>query len=86
MSRSGLSRLKKSRSDDMPKLPGVNHQLAVRVFGKLGFAIERNGGHIVMKKGSRRVVIPRNNPINAFTMGEIVQSAGLTIEEFEKLL
>jgi hypothetical protein len=30
--------------------------------------------------------IPRHNPIKAFTMGGIVQDAGLTEEEFRKLL
>ena len=31
-------------------------------------------------------VIPRNNPINAYTMGIIIQDAGLTVEEFKKVL
>jgi hypothetical protein len=31
-------------------------------------------------------VIPRANPIDAFTMGGIIKDAGLTIEEFKKLL
>jgi hypothetical protein len=36
-----------------------------------------------MSKGSRRVVIPRNNPVNAYTMAAIVRDAGLTIEQFK---
>jgi hypothetical protein len=39
-----------------------------------------------MRRGDRRVVIPRGNPINAFTMGGIVRDAGLTVEEFRNLL
>jgi hypothetical protein len=39
-----------------------------------------------MSDGTRQVTIPRNNPIKAFTMGGIVQDAGLTTEEFRKLL
>jgi hypothetical protein len=39
-----------------------------------------------MSDGIRQVTIPRNNPIKAFTMGGIVQDAGLTVEEFRKLL
>jgi hypothetical protein len=31
-------------------------------------------------------VIPRNNPVNAFTMGGIVTDAGLSIERFRELL
>ena len=39
-----------------------------------------------MSDGTRILVIPRNNPINAFTMGGIVRAAGLTNESFSKLL
>ena len=39
-----------------------------------------------MSDGVRQVTIPRHNPIKAFTMGGIVQDAGLTSEEFRKLL
>jgi hypothetical protein len=30
--------------------------------------------------------MPRHNPVNAFTMGRIVRDAGLTADEFRKLL
>ena len=71
----------------MPKLPGVNHLQAVRVLEKAGFDIVRQGKkHIVMSDGTRFLTIPRNNPINAFTMGGIVRDAGLTVEKFRKLL
>ena len=71
----------------MPKLPGVNDQDAVRALEKAGFRIARQGKHIVMTNDEERIVtVPRNNPINAFTMGGIVRDAGLTIEEFRKLL
>jgi hypothetical protein len=39
-----------------------------------------------MSDGTRQVTIPRHNPIQAFTMGGIVRDAGLTPEEFRKLL
>jgi predicted RNA binding protein YcfA (HicA-like mRNA interferase family) len=70
----------------MPKLPGVNHLQAVRALEKAGFQIIRQGKHIIMTDGLRQVVIPRNNPIKAITMGGIVRDAGLTIEEFRRLL
>ena len=70
----------------MPKIPGVNHLDAVRALEKAGFTIIRQGKHIVMSDGTRQVTIPRHNPIKAFTMGGIVQDAGLTVEEFRKLL
>lgn len=70
----------------MPKLPGVNHLDAVRALEKAGFRVARQGKHIVMTDGSRILTIPRNNPVNAFTMRGIVRDAGLTIEGFRKLL
>lgn len=70
----------------MPRIPGINHQDAIRALGKAGFQVIRQEKHIVMSDGTRQVTIPRHNPIKAFTMGGIAQDAGLTPEEFRKLL
>jgi predicted RNA binding protein YcfA (HicA-like mRNA interferase family) len=70
----------------MPKLPGVNHLDAVRALEKAGFRIHRQGKHIVMTDGTRIVTVPRHNPVHAITMGTIVRTAGLTIDQFRKLL
>jgi predicted RNA binding protein YcfA (HicA-like mRNA interferase family) len=70
----------------VPKIPGVNHLDAVRALEKAGFRIIRQGKHVVMSDGTRILTIPRHNPVNAFTMGGIVRDAGLTVEEFKKLL
>jgi predicted RNA binding protein YcfA (HicA-like mRNA interferase family) len=70
----------------MPNLPGINHLDAVRVLEKYGFRIARQGKHIVMTDGTRILTIPRHNPVNAITMGNIVRDAGLTNEEFRKAL
>ena len=70
----------------MPKLPGINHLRAVKVLEKAGFHVDRQGKHIFMSKSSTRVVVPRNNPVDAYTMAAIVRDAGLTIEQFKDLL
>ncbi len=70
----------------MPKLPGVNHLDAVRALGKIGFWIARQGKHIIMTDGMRVVTIPRHNPVNAITMGNIVRDIGLTNDQFRQLL
>jgi len=70
----------------MPKLPGVNHQRAVKAFQKAGFWIARKGKHITMTNGNRIITVPRANPVDAFTMGGIVNDSGLTIDEFKALL
>jgi predicted RNA binding protein YcfA (HicA-like mRNA interferase family) len=70
----------------VPKIPGVNHLAAVSALEKAGFRIVRQGKHIVMSDGIRILTIPRHNPVNAFTMGGIARDAGLSSEEFKKLL
>jgi hypothetical protein len=70
----------------VPKIPGVNHKAAIRAFERIGYRIIRQSKHIVMSDGVHVVVIPRNNPINPYTMGVIARDAGLTPEEFRKLL
>ena len=70
----------------MAKIPGVNHQQAVRALQKAGFRIVRQGKHIVMTDGVRILTVPRKNPINAYTMAGIVRDAGLSGEEFRILL
>ena len=70
----------------MPKIPGIKHLQAVKALEKSGFRIVRQGKHIVMSDGIRILTIPRHNPVNALTMGGIVRDAGLSAEEFRKLL
>jgi predicted RNA binding protein YcfA (HicA-like mRNA interferase family) len=70
----------------MPRLPGVNHLDAVRALKKGGFWIVRQGKHVVMTDGTRVVIIPRHNPVNAITMGNIVRDAGLSNDQFRQLL
>ncbi len=67
-------------------IAGISHLRAVRAFEKNGFRILRQGAHIVMTDGTRILTIPRHNPVNAFTMGGIVRDAGLSPDEFRKLL
>jgi len=70
----------------MPSLSLVNHLHAVRASERAGFRIARLGKHIVMTDGTRILTIPRHNPVNAFAMAGIMRDAGLTIEQFKKLL
>ena len=71
----------------MPTIPGINHLRAIRALEKAGCQVVRQGKkHIVLSNGSRFLTIPRNNPINAHTMGGIVKDSGLTVDEFRKLV
>ena len=66
--------------------PGVIGQISTILEAPAGFHIVRQGKHIVMSDGVRILTIPRHDPVNAFTLGGIVRDAGLTEEEFRKLL
>ena len=70
----------------MPKIPGINHLDVVRALEKAGFSVVRQSKHIIMSDGARILTIPRNNPVNAFTLGGLVKDAGLSVEDFKKLL
>ena len=70
----------------MGKLAGIPHLKAIRAFEKAGFKIVRQSKHVVMSNVTRILTIPRANPVNPYTMGDAIQAAGLTIEEFRKLL
>ena len=70
----------------MPKIQGISSEQAISVFKKLGYKVIRQGKHIVMSDGINRLIIPRQNPINAYTMGAIARDADLTPQEFKKLL
>ena len=70
----------------MPKIPGINHLDVVRALEKAGFSVVRQSKHIIMSDGTRILTIPRNNPVNAFTLGGLVKDAGLSVEQFRKLL
>jgi hypothetical protein len=39
-----------------------------------------------MTNGDLVITVPRNNPINAYTMAMIIRDAGLTAQQFRELL
>ena len=58
----------------------------MKALEKAGFRIDRQSKHIFMSNGALHVVVPRNNPVDAYTMGAIVRDAGMSLEEFKQLL
>jgi predicted RNA binding protein YcfA (HicA-like mRNA interferase family) len=67
-------------------IAGVPHLRAVRALERAGFRVARQGKHIVMTDSRRIVTVPRHDPVNANTMAVIVRAAGLTPEQFRRLL
>jgi len=64
----------------------VSSERAVSVFKKAGFWISRESKHIGITNGARRIIIPRHCRLNPYTLKSIIRDAGLTDEEFKKLL
>ena len=69
----------------MPGVPGKNHRRVVTAFGKIGYRVVRESGHIIMSNGTIQLKIPRHNPVNAYIMAGLIRQAGLTREQFEEL-
>lgn len=65
----------------------VSADRAIRAFQKAGFWVAKAGGkHIGLTNGTRKITIPRHPKLNPYTLRAIVRDAGLTDEEFKKLL
>lgn len=58
----------------------------MRALEKAGFHVAREGKHVVLTDGVRIVTVPRHDPVNTLTMGGIVRDAGLSVEQFRRLL
>lgn len=70
----------------MPDVPSLPHQRVIRAFERAGFGVLRQGKHVVMKKGDMLITIPRHDPVNRWTLAGIIKDAGLTVDEFKKLI
>lgn len=73
----------------MSRLPTVSGEQVVRALQRAGFEIRgQRGSHVKLRKGEVTVVIPvhSSRDIRRGTLRGILRDAGLTIEEFVRLL
>ena len=74
----------------MTKLPrGLSGKTVVKALARSGFYIKRRkGSHIVLRKDNpfAQVVVPDHKVLDTGTLDAIVYQAGLSIEEFIKLV
>ena len=74
----------------MSILPQVSGREVVAALAKIGYEKDRQkGSHIVLRQivyPHRRLVIPDHKEIAKRTLGAIMKQAGLTAEEFKRLL
>ena len=73
----------------MSKLPVVSGRECVKALQKAGFYITpQRGSHIIMRRDEpfARTSVPNHREIRPGTLRNIINDAGLTVEDFQKLL
>jgi predicted RNA binding protein YcfA (HicA-like mRNA interferase family) len=71
------------------KLPRISGMKAVKAFNKSGWSVVRQtGSHIIMIKNEYKVIlsVPRHKELDRGTLRKLIKSAGLTVEDFVRLL
>ena len=71
----------------MSRLPLLSWREVVKVLAKVGFQVARQkGSHLILIKDEHIVPVPKHKEIKRGLLMEIIAEAGLTKEEFHKLL
>jgi predicted RNA binding protein YcfA (HicA-like mRNA interferase family) len=74
----------------MPKLPLISGIKSVKALSKLGYEVDhQTGSHLILRniqEPHRRLTVPNHKELAKGTLRAIIRQAGLTIEEFVKLL
>ncbi len=73
----------------MPKLPVISGAQAARAFERAGWHRDRQrGSHLIMLKPGHiaSLSIPRHDELSPGTLRSLIRAAGLTVEEFSRLL
>jgi len=72
------------------ELPVVSGRETVKALGNVGFEFDRQrGSHIILRQSQpphRRIVVPDHKEIAKGTLRSVIRHAGLTVEEFARLL
>ena len=73
----------------MSKLPVVSGNDCVKALEKIGFYFKRQeGSHIVLRRDNpfSQVVVPDHKELDRGTLRAIIRQAGMSVDEFAKLL
>lgn len=74
----------------MPKLPVASGIDVVKALAKIGYEIDhQSGSHMILRQREaphRRLTVPMHKEIAKGTLRAIIREAGLTVDEFVKLL
>jgi hypothetical protein len=67
-------------------VPGVALKDAVSALQKAGLRVIGDGKVIVLSNDTHKVLLPREDPVNAYALAGILRRIGLSEEDFRKLL
>jgi len=74
----------------VPKLPIVSGREVVKALSKVGYQVDhQTGSHIILRLNvspHRRLTVPNHAELAKGTLRGIIDDAGLTVEEFRRLL
>ena len=74
----------------MPKLPVISGQETVKTLRKIGYEPDhQTGSHIILRHKEpphRRLTVPDHKEIAKGTLKSILKQAGITLDEFMRLL
>jgi len=73
----------------MPKLPVISGAKAVKAFVKTDWRVDRQkGSHVVLLKQGHlaSLSIPQHRELAPGTLRSLIRAAGMTVEEFIRLL
>ncbi len=70
-------------------LPRVSDQECIKALSRVGFAVVRQqGSHIVVRRDDpfAQLVVPDHKELDRGTLRAIIRQAGMTVEEFVRLM
>ena len=74
----------------MSKLPVVSGADAIRAFSRIGYEVDRQrGSYVILRNVAppfRRLTIPNHKVLAKGTLRSLIREAGLTPEQFARLL
>jgi predicted RNA binding protein YcfA (HicA-like mRNA interferase family) len=73
----------------MTHLPGISGRECLRALEKLGFFLRRQeGSHMILRRDNpfAQVVVPDHKELDKGTLRGIIRSAGISVDEFTRLL
>jgi len=73
----------------MSKLPRISGRECIKALEKAGFQVKRQeGSHVVLRKTDpfAQLVVPDHKELDRGTLRAIIRQAGMSVEEFAKML